>query len=81
MAIEKKKMKDPAEAALSAVEHALNLDDETFVLQTQNRSGDPASSEEPRLPDIDDHDFTRGPFGLESEFRLCRARPERRRQR
>ena len=31
MATEKKKMKDPAEAALSAVEQALNLD-ETFEI-------------------------------------------------
>ena len=37
MAIEKKKMKDPAEAALSAVEQALTLD-ETFVLHTPARS-------------------------------------------
>ncbi|MFD0463748.1 hypothetical protein ACFQY9_19810 [Microvirga aerilata] len=71
MATEKKKMKDPAEAALSAVEQALNLD-ETFVIHTPGRSDDKSSSE-PRLPDIDDHDFTRGPFGLGSDSLSAQA--------
>ena len=67
MATENKKMKDPAEAALSAVEQALNLD-ETFVIHTPERPGGKSSFEEPKLPDIDDHDFTKGPFGLGSDF-------------
>ncbi|MCD6072121.1 MAG: hypothetical protein K0S42_2637, partial [Microvirga sp.] len=66
MATENKKMKDPAEAALSAVEQALNLD-ETFVIHTPARPGDKPFGEDPKLPDIDDHDFTKGPFGLGSD--------------
>jgi hypothetical protein len=66
MAIEKKKMKDPAEAALSAVEQALNLD-EKFAIQPPGRSDDASSRDELRLPDIDDHDFTKGPFGMEAD--------------
>jgi len=51
MATEKKKMKDPAEAALTAVEQALNLE-ETFEIPSPDRPGG-TSSDEPRLPDID----------------------------
>jgi len=71
MATENKKMKDPAEAALSAVEQALNLD-ETFVIHTPERSGG-KPYEEPKLPDIDDHDFTKGPFGLGSDSLSAQA--------
>ena len=66
MATENKKMKDPAEAALTAVEQALNLD-ETFVIHTPPRPGEQPLGDDPKLPDIDDHDFTRGPFGLGSD--------------
>ena len=72
MATENKKMKDPAEAALSAVEQALNLD-ETFVIHTPERPGGKSSFEEPKLPDIDDHDFTKGPFGLGSDSLSAQA--------
>ena len=60
MATENKKMKDPAEAALTAVEQALNLD-EVINLQPADRS-DASKLDVPKLPDIDDHDFTKGAF-------------------
>src|SRR6476661_2965211 len=60
MATENKKMKDPAEAALSAVEQALNLD-EVINLRAPERS-EGGTPEAVKLPDIDDHDFTRGAF-------------------
>ena len=44
MAIEKKKMKDPAEAALTAVEQALSLDDRLEV-PSPNRPDARAPSE------------------------------------
>src|SRR3712207_7217897 len=72
MATDNKKMKDPAEAALTAVEQALNFD-ETFVIHTPDRPTDKTLAEEPRLPDIDDHDFTRGPFGLGSDSLSAQA--------
>ncbi|MET0746263.1 MAG: hypothetical protein ABWY78_23035, partial [Microvirga sp.] len=59
MAIDNKKMKDPTEAALSAVEHALNLDDLHGSMSDAPRV-DHVS--EPRLPDVDDHDFANRPF-------------------
>ncbi|HLM40029.1 MAG TPA: hypothetical protein VK434_10610, partial [Microvirga sp.] len=74
MAIEKKKMKDPAEAALTAVEQALSLDDRLEV-PSPDRPDARAPSEGPKLPDIDDHDFTKGPF-LGPD--LSSTRPERR---
>ena len=46
MAIEKKKMKDPAEAALTAVEQALSLDDK-FEVQSPDRPEARASSDGP----------------------------------
>ncbi len=60
MATENKKMKDPAEAALTAVEQALNLD-EVVNLRASERF-DASKPDDPKLPDIDDHDFTRGAF-------------------
>ena len=63
MATEIKKMKDPTEAALSAIEQALNLDEHSLAKETPK--ADPVTGEkidDPKLPDVDDHDFTTGPF-------------------
>ena len=63
MATENKKMKDPTEAALSAIEQALNLDEHSLAKETPK--ADPVTGEkidDPKLPDVDDHDFTTGPF-------------------
>src|SRR6478609_5366828 len=57
MAIENKKMKDPTEAALSAIEQALNL--EPVASLPKNEPGELLrAAVEPRLPDIEEHDFT-----------------------
>ena len=96
MATENKKMKDPAEAALTAVEQALNLD-EVINLRPSERP-DAGRPDDPKLPDIDDHDFIRGTFAdieanaprdryntrearRQPAFRLPCSRPHRRRQR
>ena len=56
-----KKMKDPTEAALSAIEQALNLDEGVPAGAPAGKA--PAWDEEhPKLPDVEQHDFTRGPF-------------------
>src|SRR4051812_10493811 len=60
MATENKKMKDPAEAALSAVEQELNLDE---VINLRAERSDAGKLDDPKLPDIEDHDFTKGAFG------------------
>ncbi|MFD0934458.1 hypothetical protein ACFQ12_04570, partial [Methylobacterium trifolii] len=57
-----KKLKDPAEAALSAIEQALNLD-----ALTPNR---PEARTEPRLPDVGDNDPLHDPTGRLSPPRL-----------
>src|SRR5829696_8613755 len=61
MAIEKKKMQDPTEAALSAIEQALNLEDGPATGDGSGGKVEPREPE-PKLPDVDDHDFTNGPF-------------------
>ncbi|MDQ4136466.1 MAG: hypothetical protein M3158_09805, partial [Pseudomonadota bacterium] len=74
MATDNKKIKDPADAALSAIEQALNLDktlgpDEFAASDRSAGRGAPATDEAqaagdpPRLPDVDDHDFTSAPAG------------------
>src|SRR5215212_11299830 len=59
-----KKMKDPAEAALSAIEHALNLD-EAFAVGEPGEKAQVREKSQPKLPDVEEHDFTRGPFHRE----------------
>src|SRR5918994_359442 len=62
MAIENKKLKDPTEAALSAIEQALNLDSIQAVQKPDPTPDEPEPAGEPRLPDVEEHDFTSGPF-------------------
>src|SRR5919112_1074404 len=62
MAIENKKLKDPTEAALSAIEQALNLDSIQAAQKPDPTPDEPEPAGEPRLPDVEEHDFTSGPF-------------------
>jgi hypothetical protein len=62
-----KKLKDPAEAALSAIEQALNLD--AFA------EGQDAARVEPRLPDVGDSDPLRDPSGRLAPPRLDLDQP------
>ena len=62
-----KKLKDPAEAALSAIEQALNLD--AFA------PGPDASRVEPRLPDVGDADPLHDPSGRLAPPRLDLDQP------
>src|SRR5918993_2606852 len=62
MAIENKKLKDPTEAALSAIEQALNLDSIQAAQKPDPTPDEPGPAGEPRLPDVEEHDFTGGPF-------------------
>src|SRR5215213_9287436 len=74
MATDNKKIKDPTDTALSAIEQALNLGQvpDLDALAEANRPTDApaaakadttASDAPPRLPDVEDHDFTSGPLG------------------
>jgi hypothetical protein len=77
MAIEKKKMQDPTDTALSAIEQALNLDD--GPLRDKDRDGAEdtgAAAADPKLPDVEAHDFTNGPF-RDLDIDAAPARPER----
>src|SRR3954451_24816171 len=66
MAIEKKKMQDPTEAALSAIEQALIFEDGASAGQQtrgqESRGRSAPRAPEPKLPDAEAHDFTNGPF-------------------
>src|SRR3712207_5142350 len=58
-----KKLKDPTEAALSAIEQALNLDD-PIPSDSAERKAEihRLIPPEPARPAVDAHDFTAGPF-------------------
>jgi hypothetical protein len=57
-----KKLKDPTEAALSAIEQALSLDDPIPGDPPERKAEVHRLPVEPTLPDVEDHDFTSGPF-------------------